>query len=41
VNEESKQIATASTTLVFVSKENMRPVKAPEEIVNSIYHAKK
>jgi acyl-CoA thioester hydrolase len=41
VNEENKQIAIASTTLVFVSKENMRPVKAPEEILNSINHAKK
>jgi acyl-CoA thioester hydrolase len=41
LNEENKQIALATTTLVFVSKETMRPVKAPEEIVNSIQHAKK
>lgn len=32
-NEVGKKIATAHTTLVFVSKENMRPTKAPEDFI--------
>ena len=32
-NEENKIISTASTTLVFVSKENMRPTSPPSNFI--------
>jgi acyl-CoA thioester hydrolase len=41
INEMGVKIATASTTLVFVSKESMRPMKAPENIVKAIKNANK
>jgi acyl-CoA thioester hydrolase len=41
INEMGVKIATASTTLVFVSKESMRPMKAPENIVKAIQNANK
>jgi acyl-CoA thioester hydrolase len=41
VNEVGQQIAIASTTLVFVSKETMKPIKAPEEIIQSFENEKK
>ena len=41
VNEAGQQIAIASTTLVFVSKETMKPMKAPEEIIQSFENEKK
>ena len=31
--ENGQLVATAQTTLVFVSKENMRPIPAPEEFL--------
>jgi acyl-CoA thioester hydrolase len=36
INENNKEIATAQTTLVFVSKETMKPMKAPEKILKAI-----
>lgn len=33
-NEEGRTISTASTTLVFVAKSNMKPISAPEEFVH-------
>ena len=33
-NEEDKLISIASTTLVFVSKETMRPISPPESFLN-------
>lgn len=33
LNEEHKTISKASTTLVFVSKSNMRPISAPLEFI--------
>jgi len=36
LNENDAVIALASTTLVFVSKETMRPIKAPENILTII-----
>ncbi len=33
-NQLNKKISTAKTTLVFVSKETMRPVQAPENFLN-------
>jgi acyl-CoA thioester hydrolase len=33
LNENDAVVAHASTTLVFVSKETMRPIKAPENIL--------
>lgn len=41
VNEKSIQVAIATTTLVFVSKDTMKPIKAPEDIVKSIENEKK
>ena len=41
INEMGVKIATALTTLVFVSKESMRPMKAPENIVKAIQNANK
>ena len=41
VNEVGQQIAIASTTLVFVSKETMKPIKDPEEIIQSFENEKK
>lgn len=35
-NEFEKEIVLAQTTLVFVSKESMRPIKAPESILKAI-----
>jgi len=32
-NEAGKHVASAQTILVFVSKENMRPTKAPEDFI--------
>jgi len=40
-NEMDVTIATASTTLVFVAKESMRPMKAPENIVKALENANK
>jgi len=40
-NEMDFTIATASTTLVFVAKESMRPMKAPENIVKALGNANK
>jgi len=40
-NEMDFTIATASTTLVFVAKELMRPMKAPENIVKALGNANK
>ena len=40
-NEMGVKIATASTTLVFVAKESMSPMKAPENIVKAIQNANK
>ena len=40
-NEMGVKIATASTTLVFVAKESMSPMKAPENIVKAIQNAHK
>jgi acyl-CoA thioester hydrolase len=40
-NEMDFTIATASTTLVFVTKELMRPMKAPENIVKALGNANK
>ena len=36
-NQENKKISTAKTTLVFVSKETMRPVQAPENFLNLLH----
>jgi len=36
INELSNEIATAKTTLVFVSKDTMKPMKAPEKILKTI-----
>ena len=33
IKVNNQLIATASTTLVFVSKENMRPIQAPKEFL--------
>jgi acyl-CoA thioester hydrolase len=35
-NEFEKEIVLAQTTLVFVSKETMKPIKAPESLLNAI-----
>ena len=35
-NEFEKEIVLAHTTLVFVSKETMRPIKAPESLLKAI-----
>ena len=35
-NDTGKIIATAETTLVFVNKETMRPIPAPEKFLNLI-----
>ena len=35
-NEEGKIICTAQTTLVFVDKENKKPIQAPEEFLHLI-----
>jgi len=40
-NEMGVKIATASTTLVFVAKESMSPIKAPENIVKAIQNENK
>lgn len=32
-NEEKRLVSTASTTLVFVNKQSMRPVSPPEEFI--------
>jgi acyl-CoA thioesterase FadM len=32
----SYEIATAKTTLVFVSKDTMKPMKAPDKILKAI-----
>jgi acyl-CoA thioester hydrolase len=32
-NQQNKKVSTAKTTLVFVSKETMRPVQAPENFL--------
>ncbi len=34
IHVEGKLIATASTTLVFVAKETMRPIAPPEDFIN-------
>jgi acyl-CoA thioesterase FadM len=36
VNESEKVICTASTTLVFVQKENMKPIAPPAEFTDRI-----
>ncbi len=36
VNESDKVICTASTTLVFVQKENMKPIAPPSEFTDRI-----
>ena len=36
IKVKDQLIATASTTLVFVSKENMRPIQAPKEFLELI-----
>lgn len=40
-NEEGKSIAFGNTVLVFVSKENMRPIKAPAYFVDAITKKKR
>ncbi|MDG1147033.1 MAG: thioesterase family protein [Crocinitomicaceae bacterium] len=35
-NKQNKLIATSSTTLVFVSKETMRPIAPPKDFLNLI-----
>lgn len=35
-NEKEELLSTASTTLVFINKENMRPIAAPEEFLNRL-----
>jgi acyl-CoA thioester hydrolase len=35
-NELEKEVVIAQTTLVFVAKESMRPIKAPESILKAI-----
>jgi acyl-CoA thioester hydrolase len=35
-NESEKEICAASTTLVFVKKENMRPIAPPTEFIDRI-----
>jgi acyl-CoA thioester hydrolase len=35
-NEFEKEVVIAQTTLVFVAKESMRPIKAPESILKAI-----
>lgn len=41
VNEKNSQVAIAATTLVFVSKDTMKPIKAPEDVVKSVENEKK
>lgn len=36
LNEAGRIIATASTTLVFVNKETMKPIQAPEDFISLI-----
>lgn len=36
MNEDDQLVATAHTTLVFVSKETMRPISPPDSFVNII-----
>lgn len=37
INQLDKKISTAKTTLVFVSKETMRPVQAPENFLKLLH----
>ncbi len=37
INENEKSISTASTTLVFVSKENMRPTPPPSNFIELLH----
>ena len=39
VNENKNIVAQASTTLVFVSKENMRPTAPPKDFIKILNHA--
>lgn len=40
LNEENKTVAEATTTLVFVSKKNKRPMAPPKEFIKLLKHDK-
>lgn len=40
-NEFEKEVVIAKTTLVFVAKETMRPIKAPDCILNALQNESK
>ena len=37
-NESDKEVVIAKTTLVFVARDSMRPIKAPERILKALDH---